>query len=169
MLLVALIIIGGELVFAFSSEGVFTYVYIILAAVEIIGLAFVLPFLFPLCARYDNTIGNTIKNSLLLSVGNLGSWLKITLIWFMPVFLMAYYFEVLFLSIWYLWLLFIPALLAYCASIILRKVFDRVTRVQEQTEAEKEQKQQKEEEEKEAKRTKILDKMKRFENPEESE
>ena len=165
IVLVAGVVIGGEIMFFLSQESAISYAYMIIAAIEIMVVALALRFLFPLVARYDNTLGNTIKNSILLSVGNLGSWIKICLIWFMPVFLSGWYIEI-FISTWYLWLIILPALLAYCSSFIMRKVFDKVARTKENIETEKSEKETKLQEQKEARANKIKDKMKRFENPE---
>lgn len=165
IVLIAGVVIAGEIIFFITQQGVMSYFYMILAVLEILILALALPFLFPLVARYDNTLGNTIKNSILLSVSNLGAWIKIVLIWFMPVFLTGYYIEI-FISAWYLWLIILPALLAYCSSIIMRKVFDRVARTKEAVATEKEEKENTQAIQKRERSAKIADKMKRFENPE---
>lgn len=125
IVLVAFVAIWGEVVYIMNFDGVMASVYTILVVVEAIVLLLTLPFLFPLIARFDNTIWNTFRNAFLLSVSNLGSWLKVFLAWFAPLFI-SFYYEFIILSTWYLWLLILFGLIAYGTSFTLRKVFDRV-------------------------------------------
>jgi hypothetical protein len=93
-------------------------------------VALVLPFLFPLIARYKNTLWNTYKNAVLLSVGNLGSWVKIVLAWCVPVFVSVAY-PIVFFYTWYLWLILAFGVIAYGTSFTINKVFKRIERAQE--------------------------------------
>jgi len=164
MAAVVLVVIAGELLFAGSVTGAMSVFYLIVAAIEICVLCLIVGFLPAIIARYDNTVMNSIKNSLLLAISNLWSWIKVSLIWFMPIFFTFYYLDVLFIYTWYLWLIFIFALLAYCSSIVIIKVFDKVTRTQNANEEEKAEKEKIRQEIAKEKHEKIMNKMKSFEN-----
>lgn len=130
MVMAACVVIYGELVYVANFSGVIVQFYSILVMVEAVLLAVTLPFLFPLVARYDNTVWNTIKNAFLLSVSNLGAWLKIALAWFAPIALSAYY-PVLFFSTWYLWIIIGFGLIGFGTSHTVNRVFKRVMEQQE--------------------------------------
>lgn len=125
LVLIAVIVIFVEYLFGCNVESSLGTFYLILSIVEAVLLAFTLPFLFPLIARYDNTIFNTIKNAFLLSVSSFGSWLKIFLAWFAPVFLSVWNPEI-FLLTWYLWLFLIIGIISYGTSFTIHKVFKRI-------------------------------------------
>lgn len=140
VVMLALVGIGGELLltYSLSYEGFLASFYMVLALVEIIVLCLTLPFLFPLIAKYDNTLWNTFKNSFLLAVSNLWSWVKVFLAWFVPVFVCVAY-PVVFYMIWYLWLILIFGLVAYGTSFTIRKVLQRVTKAQQGAASDKEE------------------------------
>lgn len=133
IVLAAMVGIAGELYLAYvyNFEGTLAIFYLVLGFAELLVLCLTLPFLFPLTARFENSIWNTFKNAFLLSVSNLGSWLKIFLAWFMPFFVWIAYPEI-FLMIWYLWLILVFGVVAYGTSFTIRKVLRKVERVQEQ-------------------------------------
>ena len=117
--------IWGELLYMTNFGGVMAKVYTVVVVLEIVALALVLPFLFPLIARYENTLWNTVKNAFLLSMSNLGKWLKIFLAWFAPIVLSIAEPKVFFTT-WYLWLVIAFGLIAYGTSHSLLAVFERV-------------------------------------------
>ena len=78
MVIAACVVIYGELVYVTNFTGPIVQFYSILAMAEVVLLIITLPFLFPLVARYDNTVWNTIKNAFLLSVSNLGAFVRET-------------------------------------------------------------------------------------------
>lgn len=125
--------IGGELFYSYACgfEGGLALFYLILGAMELMVVCFVLPFLFPLIAKFENTLWNTFKNAFLLSVSNPWSWVKIFLAWFVPFFVCIVY-PVVFLLIWYLWLILIVGLIAYGTSFTVRKVLRRIECAQKQ-------------------------------------
>lgn len=133
IIIFALIAVWGQWLYINNFQGAMASVYMVLGVVECAVIVLVLPFLFPLIAKFENTLWNTFKNAFLLSVSNLGSWLKISLAWFAPIFLSLYY-PVIILSTWYLWLLILFGLIAYGTSHTVRKVFDRVADTQEKNE-----------------------------------
>jgi len=131
--LLALTALWGEFYYVLNYSNAMTKVYIVVVAVEAVTLAMVLPFLYPLIARYENTLWNSIKNSFLLAVGNFGKWLKVFLAWFAPLFLTIINASVFF-NVWYLWLLIAFGLIAYGTSHSILFVFDRVSEVKEEQE-----------------------------------
>lgn len=130
MLIAACVVIYGELVYVTNFTGPIVQFYSVLTMAEVILLVITLPFLFPLVARYDNTVWNTIKNAFLLSVSNLGAWLKVALAWFAPIALSAYY-PVLFFSTWYLWIIIGFGLIGFGTSHTINRVFKRAMEQQE--------------------------------------
>lgn len=133
IIIVVMVGICGELYFSYACgfEGTLAMFYLVLGGVELVLLCLTLPFLFPLIAKFENSIWNTFKNAFLLSVSNLGSWMKLFLAWFMSFFVYIVYPEAFYL-IWYLWLILVFGLIAYGTSFTLRKVFRRIEHVQEQ-------------------------------------
>lgn len=128
---VAIVAIWGELFYIVNYGGIMGKVYTVVVVLEVVALALVLPFLFPLIARYENTLWNTIRNAFLLSVSNLGKWLKIFIAWFAPIALSVAE-PALFFNTWYLWLFVVFGLVAYGTSHSLLKVFERVSDVKEE-------------------------------------
>jgi len=128
---VAMVAIWGELYYLANFGGVMAKVYTVVVVLEIVALALILPFLFPLIARYENTLWNTIRNAFLLSVSNLGKWLKVFLAWFAPIALSILE-PALFFNTWYLWLLIVFGLVGYGTSHSVLKVFERVGDVKEE-------------------------------------
>lgn len=129
LVLLAFCVLGGEIVYVLNFTGTVVNFYMIVIAVEAVLLALILPFLFPLSARYENTILNTIKNALLLSISNLGAWLKIMIAWMAPV-LLSYYYPMLFINTWYLWLFLLFGLIAFGTSHTINRVFEKVSAAQ---------------------------------------
>ena len=132
-LIVVCIVMYAEYLLVSTSTGVIASIYLIILVIELILISLTLPFLFPLIARFDNTFFKTIQNAFLLSVSNIGSCLKIFLAWFMPIFIMFRYPDI-FYMLWYLWILIAFGLIAFGSSFTIRKVFDRIARVQEENE-----------------------------------
>lgn len=84
---------------------------------------------FPLLAHYDNTIGNILKNSLLLSIGNLPRSLVICAVNLIPA-LLAYFFPYLFVYTLAVWFFLGFAVLCYLNSQILKPLFLRLEQQQ---------------------------------------
>ena len=106
---------------------------VVLIGFEMVFLSFLLPFLFPIIARYENTIINYIKNTVIISVANFKTWLVVFIIWFAPALALAAS-AVLWAYTWYLWLLVMFAVQAYATSMILQKVFDKLEEAQTEQE-----------------------------------
>lgn len=118
----ALIIMYGEFLFTRTTDGVLSDIYTGIIILELILFALVVPFLFPLIARYNNKLLITARNALILALTYKGSWLKVFLAWFAPAAFCVIY-PLLFASLWYLWLLIIFGAIAYGTSYTMRKIF----------------------------------------------
>ena len=92
---------------------------------EMLLLAFILPLLFPLIARYENTTFNYIRNSLVFSISNIWVWFRVFISWMAPVLLTLMKIEILYYA-WYVWAMLLCSILAYSDSIIIRKLFDQL-------------------------------------------
>ena len=105
---------------------------VVLIGFELVVLSFILPLLFPLVARYQNTAFSYIENSLMLSAGRPGVWLRVFVSWMAPILLSFSYPKVLYYA-WFVWLFLLVSLLTYSNSIVLRKLFDELEQRQAQT------------------------------------
>lgn len=123
LVMFAFAVMFAELLLVMNFKGLISILYLVVLCVEFMFTVLTLPFLFPLIARYNNDFWSTLKNSFLLAIGYFGSWIKITVAWVAP-FAFTFMIEpLIFLLTWYLWILFIPALIAYGTSFTVRKVF----------------------------------------------
>lgn len=133
LVLLASVIIAGEIIFIIRFGGAIATFYSILVVLEILALLLVLAFLFPLIARYENSLMNTMKNAFLLSLSNLWPAIQIILGWVMPAFL-SFYEPMVFMYTWYLWLLLAFGIITFCTSFPIKKVFKKIEAVQEANE-----------------------------------
>lgn len=144
LILAAAAVMIAEYLVVKTVEGFYSTLYTCVLVVEIIVLALIVPFLFPLIARYDNKLSILIRNSAVLSITYLGSWIKVVVAWFAPIAFCIIYPEI-FVYIWYLWLLLIFGAIAYGTSYTMRKVFrlneQRIVDAKAREEAAKEQNQ----------------------------
>lgn len=124
----AWVLIYCSFTFAGSVEGAMSTFYYVFGCVEVGAVLLVMAFLFPLIARYENTLVNTFKNAALLSLSNFGSCVKIVLAWFMPIYFSTV--PLIFLYTWYLWLIIVVGLIGYGTSFTIRKVFTRIEEAQ---------------------------------------
>ena len=142
LLIAAFIVLWGDNMLINTVEGGLASFYTFVSVVEIVLLALVVPFLFPFIAKFDNSVGNYFKNSLLMAISNLGSWLKVALIWFAPTILSLRY-PVIILSTWYIWLLFMFGLMAYWSSKVIHQMLEKTTQTKEKEEKKIEEKNEK--------------------------
>lgn len=96
--------------------------YTVVLIFEGLGMAFLLPFLFPLIAAYENSFWLTFKNAFYMSIGYTWSAVKILVAWLAPAIICLVY-PVIFITIWYLWLLIIFGAIIWGTSYTVRKVF----------------------------------------------
>lgn len=138
IMIAAFVVLVGQYIYINNFEGELVSFYMVFIVIECVVVAMVFPFLFPLIARFENSLWNTFKNAFLLSISNIGSWLKITIAWFAPIYISLHY-PIVILSTWYLWLLILFGVIAYGTSFTIRKVFNKVSETQEKA-AEQEKK-----------------------------
>ena len=129
-MVLAMVIMWGQYTYYCNFDDAMASLYGVLLIIETVAFLLTVPFVFPLLAYFDNTIKNTFKNSLLLAISNLGSWLKIFIAWF-ATFYVSIRYTFLFLNTWYLWLLIIFGVLTYGSSLTAKKVFDKIQKTQE--------------------------------------
>ena len=133
IMLLICVLLWGQYTYVCNFEGGLADFYSIALVVEGIVFVLIIPFVFPLLAYFDNTVGNTFQNAFFLAVSNLGAWIKMSVAWFATVAL-CFGYEAIILNTWYLWMLLIFALLAYGTSLTAKKVFDRVAVAQKEKE-----------------------------------
>ena len=134
VMLVALAVMFAEYVMINNIQNALSTFYTYVLLVEAVLFALVVPFTFPLIACYENTLLNTFKNSFMLALGYLGSWIKVFLAWVAPIAL-SYMYPVIFLYTWYLWLLLFFGVIAYGSSFTIRKMFDTNRKIEANTKA----------------------------------
>ena len=123
VMLVYMIVMLGEYIMINNIPGTISSFYTVVLVIELVIFALAVPFVFPLIACYDNTLANTFKNSIMLAIGYLGSWIKVFIAWVAPVAFCIIY-PIIFIYIWYMWLLLIFGAIAYGTSYTIRKVFN---------------------------------------------
>jgi uncharacterized membrane protein YesL len=114
-------VLGYDAVMLYYSQEFYAAAGFFITVVMLVIIALVIQFVFPLLARYQNTIGNTVKNSALLAV----SKLPYALLLLVP---MLFCVLVCYLSIFgYLYVgLFGCSFCALLQSKILKRVFKQV-------------------------------------------
>ena len=103
----------------------FSLVLTALCLLPPLAVLFAASYAFPLLAHFDNTTKNTLKNALLLSVGNLPRSFALGAVNLIPLAL-ALYLPPLFLYTGAFWLFFGFSSLCYACSAILRPVLRRL-------------------------------------------
>lgn len=83
MLVVIAVYIGDSLIFNYSGLSFPKPLVVVVVAVGIVALL-VAMYIFPLLARFENTVRNTIKNAALLSFANLPKTLLMALFYALP-------------------------------------------------------------------------------------
>lgn len=149
IILLVCFVMWGQYAYVCNFEGPLAIFYDVVVVIEGVVLALILPFVFPLLAYFDNSVGNTFKNAFLLAVSNLGAWIKMFIAWFATI-AFSFGYEAIILNTWYLWLLIMFGLLAYGTSLTAKRVFDLVDTSQKEK-AEKDEEKKRIEEEKKKK------------------
>ena len=83
MLVVIVVYIGDAMIFSFSGISFPKPLVIAVAAVGVI-IFLISMYIFPLLARFENSIRNTIKNAALMAVGNLPKTILMAIIYALP-------------------------------------------------------------------------------------
>ena len=88
-------------------------------------------FLFPLQAQFENTVGHTVKNAMIISIANLTVSVPVTVLNLVPL-LICFIDVALFLKTAIIWLLVGVAAVAYLNTALIKKVFRQFMPGQEQ-------------------------------------
>ena len=89
------LVLGGDLFILSSAEG--KYGVVLNAAVTIVGILLLFDFLyvFPVLARFRNTIRGTLKNALLISIMQFPKTLLMIVVYLIPVLLFLFVYQVI--------------------------------------------------------------------------
>lgn len=127
MLLVLVVLVGDWMIFGASAVTFPKALVIGVAAIGIIALM-VAVYVFPVLARFDNSIKNTILNAAILAVGNLPKTLLMIVIYAIP-FVIAYFSVYSYVFIF----MFGISLPAYGAAWLYSNIFKKLEPQVEQT------------------------------------
>lgn len=125
VVIVILITMYVEYGLSFSLAGLGLAFDLGIMALSAVFLSFVLPLLFPLISRYENTTGYYFKNAFLLSVSHLGTWFYLFFLWVLPIALYASSRRIL-LYTWPLWLVILIGVIVYASCMVLVKLYDTI-------------------------------------------
>ena len=127
MLVVAAVYVGDAIIFGYSS---ITFPRAMVIAVIVVGVIAMMVgiYVFPLLARFDNTVRNTIKNAAILAFANLPKTFVIAFIYAIPL-ILAYFSGYSYIFIF----MFGISLPAYCAAWVYSSIFKRFEPEVEQT------------------------------------
>lgn len=92
MLLVAAVIIGDLLIFVFSGIAFPSWVKVALIAISILAI-FATMYVFPILARFENTVRDTFKNSFYIGILSLPKTILMMVIWAIPILISVYFFQ----------------------------------------------------------------------------
>ena len=92
MLLAAGIIIGDLFIFGFSGIAFPAWVKIALIAISVRAI-FATMHVFPILARFENTVLNTFKNSFFMGILSLPKTVLMMVIWAVPILISVYFFQ----------------------------------------------------------------------------
>lgn len=92
MLLAAAVIIGDLFIFGFSGIAFPAWVKIALIAISVLAI-FATMHVFPILARFENTILNTFKNSFFMGILSLPKTVLMMVIWAVPILISLYFFQ----------------------------------------------------------------------------
>lgn len=138
MWLIDLLYIGMmviEYIYVLRNENQLSKVLFILVGTQFFFLAFAYPLQFPLLARYENSVGRTMFNSLIIAFSRPGVWFKMFFIWSLP-FALYYVSIKALIYTWYLWGLLLTSLFAYICSTFLMPFFRQMEEQSDEQEAE---------------------------------
>lgn len=93
MLLAAAVIIGDFFIFVFSSITFPSWIKVALIAISIVVI-FATMHVFPILARFENTVANTFKNSLYMGILSLPKTILMMVIWVIPILITTYLFQI---------------------------------------------------------------------------
>ena len=113
---------GNIMIFS-DLGGMLGHSLFVLSVIILVNCMLVLGYAFPLISQFENTFGNTLKNSLFLGIANLPRTLIIAVIHCFPWMLMIVNFYA-FIQLGFLWFALYFAAATYFNSRVLMKVFN---------------------------------------------
>lgn len=96
----------------------------ILCAIPIVVFIFAWNYVFPLTAKFENTIRGTFANAFILSVAHLPTTIVLTVLNLLPL-AVFFFFTNFFYKTLMIWVLLAFSLIAKINSLLLKRVFDR--------------------------------------------
>ena len=93
MLLAAAVIIGDLLIFVYADIAFPSWVKVALAGIIILAV-FATMHVFPVLARFENTIANTFKNSFYMGILSFPKTILMMVVWVIPVLITYYLFQI---------------------------------------------------------------------------
>lgn len=106
-----------------NMESVLSYPLFLIAMVIVTNTLLILGWAFPLLSQFDNSVGKTLKNALLLAIANLPRTLVIAVVNCFPWALMFMHLYA-FVKMSFLWIALYFSAAAYFNSRVLMKVFE---------------------------------------------
>jgi len=131
LLLLCLVILAGDYYFAVYVSNPTNRFFLIFAIVMAVVLLLAATWLFPLMARYENTIRGHIKNAFLMAIGAFPKTLLAFVVQ-VAVIALPLFIPDLFVYIGWLWVLFAFSLPLYITAFIFREPLDCVPKKEEE-------------------------------------
>lgn len=127
LILVYLIILFSQYIIVINYAAAISNFYMIVLFIEIFAGLLTSAFVFPLMARYENSLKGTIKNAFLIGISHLGTTIKINCMSF-GILLISVMYPRIILFTWFLWLFLLLALIAYLNSKMVIAVLESMNK-----------------------------------------
>ena len=120
ILLISGIILLGDIRYFLVSKNIFSYLFISIFVIGLIIYTFTLIFVFPIIAKFNNTVSETLRNAVVISLNN--PLVSISMTVLLIVMLYGFYVSV---PIMVIFPLIAVSGYAYIGSILFRDIFER--------------------------------------------
>ena len=124
LLIGAVLALGITMIYLNQSafSNLIKVLYGVVILVYLVGLSWV----FPLQAKFENSVKNTIKNAFIIGISRIGNSSVIAILLLIPV-LMAVFFTKIFILTGFVWILCGFSVIAVLQSLVINTVFSRYT------------------------------------------
>lgn len=119
--LFTIMVIWGDIWILTKTTFLLGKILLVLIGIIVLVLLFTMIYLFPVLARFDNTIINTIKNAFLISIVNLPYSILLLIIMAVPIVLLVFFY----LYVLPLFFFIGFSLVAFVSSFLYRKILDK--------------------------------------------
>lgn len=92
MLLIIAVIIGDLFIFVYSGIAFPSWIKVALIAISVL-VVFATMHVFPILARFENTVANTFKNSFYMGILSLPKTVLMMVVWLVPIIISLYLFQ----------------------------------------------------------------------------